>query len=89
MTARMESVYSKMATELTCKLERAENIAITTDDWTALTTESYLTIPCHCVAEGKMGTQCCTTDTGDGGTPYSEKLSRAPESSHTGMGSCR
>ena len=54
VTARMDSEYGKMATELTCKLERAENISIKTDGWTALTTESYLTITCHFVAEGKM-----------------------------------
>ncbi|KAJ8342717.1 hypothetical protein SKAU_G00326450 [Synaphobranchus kaupii] len=54
VTARMESEYEKMATELKWKMQRAENIAITSDGWTALTTESYLTITCHFVAEGKM-----------------------------------
>ena len=32
VTARMDSDYGKMATELTCKLERAENIYIKTGD---------------------------------------------------------
>ena len=33
---------------------RAENIYIKTDGWTALAKESYQTIICHFVAEGKM-----------------------------------
>ena len=49
----MDSEYGKMATELTFKLESTENISIETDGWTALTTESYLTISFHFV-EGKM-----------------------------------
>ncbi|KAJ8375608.1 hypothetical protein SKAU_G00061880 [Synaphobranchus kaupii] len=50
----MESKNEKMAIELKWKMQRAENIAITSDSWTALTTESYLTITCYFVAEGKM-----------------------------------
>ena len=47
VTARMNSEHGKMATELTCKLERAEHISIKADGWTALMAESYLTITCQ------------------------------------------
>lgn len=54
MTARVESAYESMSSDLKSQLERAEAIAITTDCWTELTTESYMTITCHFVADGKL-----------------------------------
>lgn len=43
VTARVESTYDTMASNLKSQLQRAEAVAITTDGWTALTTEWSLT----------------------------------------------
>ena len=47
MTTRMEAMYKKKADSLRRALSNAKSVAITTDAWTALTTESYVTITAH------------------------------------------
>ena len=58
VTARVESTYDTMASNLKSQLMRAEAVAITTDGWTALTTESYMTITCHYIADADRKKMC-------------------------------
>ncbi|XP_070404635.1 E3 SUMO-protein ligase ZBED1 [Nothobranchius furzeri] len=46
ITTRLEASYAKKKTELRTQLATA-NMALTTDCWTSLTTESYITVTCH------------------------------------------
>ena len=46
VTTRLEARYKNKKTELKTQLSAA-NVALTTDCWTALTTESYITMTCH------------------------------------------
>lgn len=47
ITSRLEDRYEKKKEELKMALSSVEKIALTTDCWTALTSESYITITCH------------------------------------------
>ncbi|KAL0187841.1 hypothetical protein M9458_014940, partial [Cirrhinus mrigala] len=47
ITTRIEERFVKKKDELKARLYRARCVAITTDCWTALTTESYVTVTCH------------------------------------------
>ncbi|KAJ8339584.1 hypothetical protein SKAU_G00363700 [Synaphobranchus kaupii] len=50
ITSRLEARYTERKGELKAQLASV-NVALTTDCWTALTTESYITITCHYIAE--------------------------------------
>lgn len=54
ITTRVEQRYENLATATKEKLEKTEHVAITTDAWTALTTESYMTITCHYIDDWKL-----------------------------------
>lgn len=47
ITARLEKLFDANASELRTRLQSVEKLSLTTDSWTALTTESYITITCH------------------------------------------
>ena len=47
ITSRIEKRYKDMARNLKKRLSTADRVALTTDGWTALTTESYITITSH------------------------------------------
>ena len=47
ITTRIEKMYEEKAEDLRTRLAAAPKVSITTDGWTALTTESYVTITCH------------------------------------------
>jgi len=47
MTKRLEGMYSETAATLRKILSQANKVALTTDAWTGLTTESYVTITAH------------------------------------------
>ncbi|KAK1900575.1 putative AC9 transposase [Dissostichus eleginoides] len=47
MTKRIEKLYKDKAEDLRRSLSTVSKVSITTDGWTALTTESYVTITCH------------------------------------------
>ncbi|KAM3867722.1 E3 SUMO-protein ligase ZBED1-like [Diretmus argenteus] len=47
VTKRIEKHYKVKKEELHVKLARADKLALTTDCWTALTTESYITVTSH------------------------------------------
>lgn len=51
VTRLVESHYMEVKRELLKKLSIAVRVAITTDCWTALTAESYITITCHFIGE--------------------------------------
>ncbi|KAL2095565.1 hypothetical protein ACEWY4_007713 [Coilia grayii] len=51
MTRLIESHYEEGKQELATKLSTAEKVALTTDCWTALTTETYITITCHYISD--------------------------------------
>ncbi|XP_060761951.1 E3 SUMO-protein ligase ZBED1-like isoform X2 [Neoarius graeffei] len=50
VTSRLEARYKKKKSELKTMLTTA-TVALTTDCWTALTTESYITVTCHYIDE--------------------------------------
>uniref|UniRef100_H3B362 HAT C-terminal dimerisation domain-containing protein n=1 Tax=Latimeria chalumnae TaxID=7897 RepID=H3B362_LATCH len=52
--ARLEKLHTECAATVSDKLAIVENVAITTDLWTALNTESYVTITCHFIRQWKM-----------------------------------
>uniref|UniRef100_H2ZY22 HAT C-terminal dimerisation domain-containing protein n=1 Tax=Latimeria chalumnae TaxID=7897 RepID=H2ZY22_LATCH len=52
--ARLEKLHIECAAAVSNKLTVAEKVAITTDSWTALNTESYVTITCHFIRQWKM-----------------------------------
>ncbi|XP_055035972.2 E3 SUMO-protein ligase ZBED1-like [Misgurnus anguillicaudatus] len=54
ITARIELQYECKVSELKTTLGKVEFVAITTDSWTSLTTESYVTITCHFIADSKV-----------------------------------
>lgn len=47
VTARIDALYEKTASSLKDRLSETARVAVTTDSWTSLTTESYLTLTCH------------------------------------------
>lgn len=47
ITSRIEARFAEGKKELKTQLASAKFVALTTDCWTALTTESYVTITCH------------------------------------------
>ena len=47
MTRLIETHYEERKQELLKELSTAEQVALTTDCWTALTAESYTSITCH------------------------------------------
>lgn len=52
-TARLEKIKD-CVTAVSEKLEAAEKVAITSESWTALNTESYVTIICHYITDWKL-----------------------------------
>uniref|UniRef100_A0A673HB45 BED-type domain-containing protein n=1 Tax=Sinocyclocheilus rhinocerous TaxID=307959 RepID=A0A673HB45_9TELE len=54
ITARIELQHESMVSKLRTTLATVDFVAITSDSWTALTTESYVTITCHFIADGKV-----------------------------------
>ncbi|KAK0154193.1 Zinc finger BED domain-containing protein 1 [Merluccius polli] len=51
VTRLIETQYEERKEELFKKLATAESVALTTDCWTALTAESYITITCHYIGD--------------------------------------
>uniref|UniRef100_H3BEN4 HAT C-terminal dimerisation domain-containing protein n=1 Tax=Latimeria chalumnae TaxID=7897 RepID=H3BEN4_LATCH len=49
--ARLEKLHTECSAAVSDKLAIAEKVAITTDSWTTLNTESYVTITCHFIME--------------------------------------
>ncbi|XP_075763279.1 E3 SUMO-protein ligase ZBED1-like isoform X1 [Pelodiscus sinensis] len=47
ITSRLENCYETCVRLLREKLDKAVKVAFTTDCWTALSTESYMTVTCH------------------------------------------
>ncbi|XP_035981373.1 zinc finger BED domain-containing protein 1-like [Fundulus heteroclitus] len=47
ITSRLEARFEKKKSEVKTKLAAVTAVALTTDCWTALTTESYITVTCH------------------------------------------
>ncbi|KAJ8403944.1 hypothetical protein AAFF_G00342940 [Aldrovandia affinis] len=47
ITSRIEAHFQEETGELKTQLATAKSVALTTDSWTALTTENYVTITCH------------------------------------------
>uniref|UniRef100_A0A8C5HT75 BED-type domain-containing protein n=1 Tax=Gouania willdenowi TaxID=441366 RepID=A0A8C5HT75_GOUWI len=60
-TVRLEKMYEDKAASLRESLCAAEHLAITTDAWTALTTESYVTVTAHYFEDWKMKTALLQT----------------------------
>ncbi|XP_053571595.1 E3 SUMO-protein ligase ZBED1-like [Bombina bombina] len=54
ITTRLEKMHVDSASSVRNTLAKVETAALTTDAWTALTTESYVTITCHFIKDGKM-----------------------------------
>jgi len=51
VTARIDALYEKCACSLKDSLSKPARVAITTDSWTSLTAESYMTLTCHYINE--------------------------------------
>ena len=51
ITARVEKMYAEKREQLKAHLVTAKKVATTTDAWTSLTTESYVTVTCHYVGD--------------------------------------
>ncbi|XP_064417131.1 E3 SUMO-protein ligase ZBED1-like [Latimeria chalumnae] len=54
IVARLEKLHTECPAAVSDKLAIAEKVAITTDSWTALNTESYVTITCHFIRQWEM-----------------------------------
>lgn len=54
ITARTEKRYKAKKSELKTRLARATVVALTTDCWTSLTAESYITVTCHWMEDWEM-----------------------------------
>lgn len=54
VTSRLEKRYKECAEKIKAELNEARAVAITTDGWTALTTESYITVTCHYVRQWRL-----------------------------------
>lgn len=65
VTARTDALYEKTDSSLKDRLSKTARVAVTTDSWTSLTTESYITLTCHYIAEWEMHSkvlQTCSFD---------------------------
>lgn len=51
ITRLVETHYEERKQQLLKELSKAERVALTTDCWTALTAESYITITCHYISD--------------------------------------
>ena len=54
VTARVERDHEEMVKKIKRELEGVSEVAITSDAWTSMTTESYTTITCHAIIEGEI-----------------------------------
>jgi hypothetical protein len=54
ITTRIERRYKDCADKIKADLSEARAVAITTDGWTALTTESYITVTCHYIRQWRL-----------------------------------
>jgi len=54
LTTRLEKRYKECAEKIKAELNEARAVAITTDGWTAVTTESYITVTCHYVRQWQL-----------------------------------
>lgn len=54
VTTRIEKLYAETAQDLRKSLSTVPKLALTTDAWTALTTESYVTITCHYIINWEL-----------------------------------
>ncbi|ROL45338.1 Zinc finger BED domain-containing protein 1 [Anabarilius grahami] len=54
ITARLEKLFDDNVRELRSQLTSVEKMAPTTDSWTALTTESYITVTCHYIVDWEI-----------------------------------
>lgn len=61
ITARIELQHESSVSKLKSTLATVDFVAITSDSWTALTTESYVTITCHFIADTKVNSYVLQT----------------------------
>lgn len=61
LTARIELQHESSVSKLKSTLATVDFMAITSDSWTALTTESYVTITCHFIADTKVNSYVLQT----------------------------
>ncbi|XP_014437169.1 calcyclin-binding protein isoform X2 [Pelodiscus sinensis] len=62
ITLRLEKCYEACVKSLRQKLDKAVQVAFTTDCWTALTTESYMTITCHYIENWELRSSVLQTE---------------------------
>ena len=63
ITAKLEKLYDDNANELRTRLASVAKLSLTTDSWTALTTESYLTVTCHYILNWEIQSAVLQTNT--------------------------
>lgn len=51
MTSRLEKMHTDCAETVRAALAQTDKVAITTDAWTSLAVESYVTVTCHYIDE--------------------------------------
>lgn len=64
-TTKMEKMYEESAVNLRADLQSADKVATNTDSWTALTTESYVTVTCHFIQNWELKTAVLQTRSSD------------------------
>nr|XP_014351682.1 PREDICTED: zinc finger BED domain-containing protein 4-like [Latimeria chalumnae] len=62
VTSLIEKCYEDCVKSLWEKLEHAITVAFTTDCWTALTTESYMTVTCHYIENWELQSAVLQTE---------------------------
>ncbi len=65
ITSRLELEHQNMLVNMKKTMEKTDYVAITTDCWTTLKTEAYMTITCHFIIEGELKSsvlQTCALD---------------------------
>uniref|UniRef100_A0A671L3S2 BED-type domain-containing protein n=1 Tax=Sinocyclocheilus anshuiensis TaxID=1608454 RepID=A0A671L3S2_9TELE len=65
ITSRLELVPQNMLANMKKTMEKTDYVAITTDCWTSLKTEAYMTIMCHFIIEGELKSSVLQTRTLD------------------------
>ncbi len=53
ITSRLELAHQNMLANMKKTMKKTDYVAITTDCWTSLKTEAYMTITCHFIIEGE------------------------------------
>lgn len=61
VTSRIRVAHENMTTGIQLIMVEVEFVSITTDGWTSNTTESYMTITCHFIVDGKLESRVLQT----------------------------